>query len=78
MDLTVKHPPRKMYWRCFSRKGPGHLIAYEGNVNAKQYLDILKNDLLVTIKEQFGGANDCIFQDDFAPCHWVKIVSFLQ
>ena len=72
---TVKYPAGQMVWGCFSYFGIGHLYFIDSTVKAKNYIDILKHNLLPTIRNQFGGPENCLFQDDSAPCHRAKIVS---
>ena len=64
---TVKYPARQMVWGCFSYFGIGHLYFTDSTVKAKNYIDVLKHNLLPTIRSQFGGPENCLFQDDSEP-----------
>lgn len=77
LKLTVKHPPGQMIWGCFSYHGIGELAFIKGTVNAEIYKQILKDHLFPSIEKHFLGAKSVIFQDDSAPCHRAKSVSFI-
>ena len=51
---TVKHPETIHVWGCFSAKGVGSLTILPNNMNKEWYQHILREQLLPTIKEQFG------------------------
>ena len=61
---TVKYPAGQMVWGCFSYFGVGHLYFNDCTFKAKKYIDILKHNLLPTIRNQFDGPENCLFQDD--------------
>ncbi len=67
---TVKHPETIHVWGCFSSKGVGTLTILLKNtaMNKEWYQNVLQEQLLPTIQEQFGD-DPCIFQHDGAPCH---------
>lgn len=65
----VKFPASQMIWGCISYSGVGRLQLVNGTVNAQKYIDILQNKLLPTIRDHFQEDEQCIFQDDSAPCH---------
>uniref|UniRef100_A0A8C1CKD1 Uncharacterized protein n=1 Tax=Cyprinus carpio TaxID=7962 RepID=A0A8C1CKD1_CYPCA len=67
---SVKHPATLHVWGCFSTKGVGSLIILPKNTarNKEWYQNVLQEQLLLTIHEQFGD-DPCIFQHDGAPCH---------
>ena len=48
----------------------------DGYVNAEMYKDILKAHLLPSIENHLSKSNDVTFQDDSAPCHRAKTVSY--
>ena len=75
---TVKHPEDQMIWGCISSKGAGRLHFVKGTVNADVYIYILKTRLLSTIQDQFRKPTNCKFQDDSAPCHRAKKVSYFK
>uniref|UniRef100_A0A4W5Q7D4 Transposase Tc1-like domain-containing protein n=1 Tax=Hucho hucho TaxID=62062 RepID=A0A4W5Q7D4_9TELE len=78
---TVKHPETIHVWGCFSAKGVGSLTILPKNaaMNKEFYQHILREQLLPTIREQFGdeqfGDERCLFQHDGAPCHKAKLIT---
>lgn len=77
LHSTVKHPLGQMVWGCITAKGVGRLMFVKGTVNAEVYISILRSKLLPTIADMFGSSDECMFQDDSAPCHRAKKVSTL-
>ena len=73
IEQAPKHPPKKMFWGCFTFKGTGRLIPVEGMMNSIKYKEILTKYLLPTVQVAFpeGGG---IFQQDLAPCHTSKMI----
>ena len=69
---TMKHPQKVMVWGCFSAFGRGSLYFLPAGetINAKKYIDILKNKLPHTMQIH----NVTCFQHDGAPAHTAKIV----
>lgn len=71
---TVKHGGGGiMVWGCFSAKGLGPLVRIEGKMNHKDYINILEDNLLPFIQENYP-TNHYKFQDDNAPVHTAKNV----
>ncbi|KAL7856497.1 hypothetical protein SRHO_G00153960, partial [Serrasalmus rhombeus] len=70
---TVKHPETIHVWGCFSDKGIGSLAVLPKNtaMNKEWYQNVLREQLLPTVQEQFGD-QQCLFQHDGAPCHKAK------
>jgi len=69
---TMKHPAQIMVWGSFSAGGRGSLYFVDQNkkVNAAEYLNILQNKLLLTMR-----LHSCsIFQQDSAPSHTARVV----
>ena len=62
-----------MVWGCFSAKGLGPLVRIEGKMNHKDYINILEDNLLPFIQENYS-TNHYKFQDDNAPVHTAKNV----
>lgn len=61
-------------WGCLGQLGAGCCTTYKGRLKAKGYLDILENQLIPSL-DVIKPANDqCIFQQDNAPCHTAKII----
>ena len=61
-----------MVWRCISWEGVGRLAEVEGRMDAQQYVDILKDNLLPTMEESNIPLEDLIFQQDNDPKHTSK------
>ncbi|KAL7830293.1 hypothetical protein SRHO_G00314200 [Serrasalmus rhombeus] len=62
---TVKHPETIHVWGCFSAKGIGSLAVLPKNtaMNKEWYQNVLREQLLPTVQEQFGD-QQCLFQHD--------------
>lgn len=73
---TVKHPETIHVWGCFSAKGIGSLTVLPKNtaMNKEWYQNVLREQLLPTVQEQFGD-QQCLFQHDGAPCHKAKVIT---
>lgn len=75
---TVKFPTKVMVWSAMCYKGTGRLHIVEGNMNSKNYIEVLK-DRLVPQLNQWYPDGDAIFMQDGAPCHTAKnSISFLE
>ena len=68
-----------MFWGSMSKHGVGSLVSLEGTMNAKKYVEILKDELLPEIKHcQRTIPGTWRMMQDNAPCHTAKTVkSFL-
>jgi len=65
-----------MFWGCFSKLGLGPLVALEGNMNATNYLELLKDTVL---PELAAAGRPMVFMQDNAPCHKARVIlDFLQ
>ena len=53
-----------MVWGCVTWMGVGRLHRIEGKMNAQMYCEILEEDLLGSLDDQFLGPGDIIFQQD--------------
>ena len=60
-----------MVWGCFSSNGLGPLVRIDGRQTAKDYIEVLNNNLLPYL-ENIGKENGYFFQDDNAPIHRAK------
>ncbi|KAK6187514.1 hypothetical protein SNE40_005520 [Patella caerulea] len=71
---TVKFPTKIMVWGAISVKGPSRLYIVEGTMDSIKYVDMLEHRLVPQIKDWYGEdiAQQCIFQQDSAPCHVAK------
>ena len=50
-----------MVWGCLGWEGVGRLAEVEGKMNAEQYVDILKDNLLSSMEESGISLEDVIF-----------------
>jgi hypothetical protein len=69
----IKHPVKVMFWTFITSRGVGPLIACEGMMNSKKYIDTLENHLFPHIHKFFKRNEKWIFEHDSAPCHKSKI-----
>jgi hypothetical protein len=60
-----------MFWGCFSKVGLGPLVALEGNMNAANYLELLKDTVF---PELAASGPPMVFMQDNAPCHKARVV----
>ena len=67
-NATVKHDIKLNVWGCFSTHGVGKIVRITGNMDAQQYVKILKGNLLQSAGKLFNGEN-FIFQQDNDPKH---------
>ena len=59
-----------MVWGCISVHGTGELAVLEGNINHRDYIEVLDQNLLSSVENMFGHReHPFIFQDDNAPVH---------
>ena len=63
-----KHPPKKMFWGCFTFKGTGRLCPIEGMMNSTKYQEILNTKLVPSMQQPLPDGNGIVQQDN-APCH---------
>jgi transposase len=61
-----------MVWGCMGWEGVGRLAEVEGRMDADQYVDILKKNLLPCLEESDIPMEDLIFQQDNDPKHTSK------
>jgi hypothetical protein len=77
----AQHRPfqvKTMFWGCMCHTGPGPLIPVIGTMRQANYLATLQEHLLPKVTEWFGS-DQCIYQQDNAPCHKAASVrNFLQ
>lgn len=72
-EQHVKHPEKIMFWGSFSHSGVGPLIPVQGMMNSKQYVTIVRQNVIPELRKRFPGKSG-IFQQDLAPCHTAKLV----
>lgn len=65
---TVKHEVKINVWGCFSYDGVGTLYLVDGNMDAKQYVKILRTKMFPCADELFPDG-EFIFQQDNDPKH---------
>jgi hypothetical protein len=65
---TVKHDTKINVWGCFSYDGVGSIHLVEGNMDAKQYVKILRTKMFLCADELFPDGN-FLFQQDNDPKH---------
>ena len=58
---------------CIIAEGLGQLICIQGNMDAKLYISILKNDVLGTLKDLDINKKDIYFQQDNDPKHTSRL-----
>ena len=61
-----------MVWGCITGRGMGRLHCIDGIMNGPMYIDILKKDLMGTLKDykmKTMGKDKTIFQQDNNPKH---------
>lgn len=62
-----------MVWGCITWHGVGYLCKIDGNMDAKLYCKILKDDLLGTIDYYGMDIDDVMFQHDNDPKHTARL-----
>lgn len=75
---TVKHDAKINVWGCFNAKAVGYLVFIDGDMEAKQYVRILKQSMLASVREIFEE-DDFLFQQDNDSIHTSDMVQrFLE
>lgn len=72
IQQAPKHPPKVMFWGCFTAFGPETLHPIDGMMNSTKYIDVLKRFLIPMARRRFPDG-DVQFQQDLAPCHNSKL-----
>lgn len=67
-------PGKINVWRCFGWKGLEELFEIQGNLDAKQYCDILRDNLYLSA-HYMGYGNNFIFQQDNDPKHTSRLAT---
>ncbi|CAG8737237.1 14943_t:CDS:2, partial [Acaulospora colombiana] len=62
-----------MLWGCMTISGPGHMAQVDGRMDAKQYTDILSQNLLQSAKATGFQGTDFTFQQDNDPKHTSRL-----
>ena len=77
IQQAPKHPPKVMFWGCFTDFGPETLHPIEGMMNSTKYIEVLRTWLIPTMRRRFPDG-DGVFHQDLAPCYNSKVTkSFL-
>ena len=71
VNQCVKHPPKVMFWGCFSSSGPGRLHVCEGMMDSQQYVNVIDTRIIPELNQRFPNG-DGVLQHDKAPCHRSK------
>lgn len=72
---TVKHGRGSIQvWGCILWDGTGWLALVEGSMNAKQYIRILDQNFIGSLRDRRKTVSDIIFQQDNDPKHTSKLV----
>ena len=74
LATQVKHPEKVMFWGIISIKEPGRLHIVEGAMNSDQYLKVIDSRVIPQLMDWYGSLEDCVLQQDKAPCHSSKAV----
>ena len=61
-----------MFWGCFSKVALGPLVALEGSMDARKYVQLLEDVLLPELE---AAGRPMVFMQDNAPCHTAKLVA---
>lgn len=70
---TVKHGGGSiMVWGCMSWNGTGNLTVIEGILNARTYVEILRDNLFQSASK-LGIRDDFLFQQDNDPKHTARV-----
>ena len=76
VDPKVKYGGGKVnVWGCITPVGFGRLHRVEGNLNAKQYVKILEESYLGTLRDHGLAITDIVFQQDNDSKHTSKLAS---
>lgn len=73
---TVKYPQSQMIWGCFSYYVRSPLVFVDGIMNGEKYGEVVTSFVVPVVEDQYEHSSEAIFQDDSAPCHRAKSVSF--
>lgn len=68
LQQAPKHPPKVMFWGCFTHEGPGALIPIKGMMNSDKYIHLLETRIVPQLRNSFPDGSG-VFQQDLAPCH---------
>jgi transposase len=52
IDQCTKHPPKKMFWACFTYKGVGPIFPTEGMMNSAKYQALIDKKLIPYLRKE--------------------------
>lgn len=64
-----------MVWTCMSWKGPGYIAKVDDPMDPILYIQILQEDLHMSVQEWELAMEKIVFQDDNDPKHTAKVTS---
>jgi len=68
-----------MVWSCMSWHGPGYIAKIDETLDSQLYIEILKEDLQMSVEEWGMAKDEFIFQHDNDPKHTAKVTrAFLE
>ena len=68
-----------MVWSCMSWYGPGYIAKIDETLDSQLYIEILKEDLQMSVEEWGMAKDEFIFQHDNDPKHTAKVTkAFLE
>jgi transposase len=68
-----------MVWSCMSWYGPGYIAKIDETLDSQLYIEILKEDLQMSVEEWGLAKDEFIFQHDNDPKHTAKVTkAFLE
>jgi transposase len=62
-----------MVWSCMSWNGPGYIARIDETMDSKLYIQILKEDLQMSVEEWGIAKEDFVYQHDNDPKHTAKV-----
>ena len=62
-----------MVWSCMSWHGPGYIAKIDETLDSQLYIEILKEDLQMSVEEWGMARDEFIFQHDNDPKHTAKV-----
>jgi len=79
-DLRTQYPQKLNVWAGFCERGIIRSFFIDENLNAATYLDLLQNEVILTIENMFNGNTQNIFfqQDGAEPYFAVIVRQFLD
>ena len=74
--LVTRNTVSIMVWGVVTFHGVGELVLVDGNMNGEQYVQILDENLLQSVENNYGDRDySFFFQDDNAPAHRARVTN---